>query len=241
MSRYPVNHSLCVTPGPGKESQYEAFQSILAAIMTVTYPSPRNPDDLSPYELLCRQYRIELVGLARGQSPSRYNPMEGIEAIVFETTHITHYIGRINNGGSIMTLDPYASVQAKDTQGFCQLFAFFLIIDSANFIQIDQSKKIDVDNFLNLGLNTRLCFSKFLVILDAFPEIRARFKRDFEKIDFVYYGIAAGTTYEKYIADFKTINDDKHAALYYIYDQPLEGWLGRAPKETLWEAIYDIQ
>jgi hypothetical protein len=295
-SYYPIDESLSVFPSVG-ESQYEAFQSILAEIMKAD-PSPTKKSVKSPYELLCANQNIRLKSYV-GELPKDIDPFfntiyplsvtetkggvtpqtrtrtkrtrthTGIKkatfkaktniktktkikseskseypkcAICFENKPETHYIGLCKKSATetIEIFDPYASVQIYDSQGFCQMFAFFLIFDPSGFEPVTQDKKIDVDTFNKLAHNSQHCFEKIYRILHL-PEnnnVLKKFEEDFTQLDMNYYGIKPGTTCAQYLHDFKQLNLDINAVKYYIYDQPLVKWKQGVPKESLWKSFH---
>lgn len=223
-SAYPVNPSLCVIP-TGTESQYESFQSIFANIMSSNIPpriAPEQKADMSPYELLCFNKNIKLYTL---QKPN-YSKGNGI---YFEPGGITHYIA-FNN--SIQ--NPYDKYQAKNTQGFCQMFAFFMYLgDTGSFQVVDQAKKIDIENFKLLSNNTYTCGLKSIKVLRENPDVYAKFKEDFNAlVPDAEYGIKPGTTLEKYLSDFEKLS--LKSAMYYMYDQPLVGYKPKSAKPDIW-------
>ena len=116
---YPINRKLSVIP-TGNESQFEAFQSIIAYIMSASIDQKNvTPQNMSPYELLCKIHKITLT-VKKPTKPQMKNKL----FIVFKGKKITHYIAYVNG----KPRNPYKFYQAKDTQGFCQMFAFFLCV-----------------------------------------------------------------------------------------------------------------
>jgi len=206
---------------------------------------------MSPYELLCHKYNIYLVDL-EGESVKNlkqkmreYNINPSDNVIFFNPTGTTHYIAYIND----IKLNPYDFYQVKDSQGFCQTFAFFLAIrDTDEFIQVDTKDNVTIESFQNLALNTQICASKIFDILDSNPEIMEKFEeqfniivddtipknKDFKPHDRKYYGIKKGTTCKQYFDDFKLINSDLNCVKDYIYDLHLIGWPQGPPKLELW-------
>jgi hypothetical protein len=237
---YETNYSLCVLPSDPKtiESQYEAFQSIFAKIMGGREQNDTGPK--RPYEVLCDIAHIRL-----GMSDSKPQGLAVNSRTIFFKKPFrgsTHYRAVTVNGE---VKDPYTLYQAKDTQGFCQMFAFFLAIgDEAGFQIVDQTKKIDNPNFDKLWQNTNLCFTKCVPII-ARPDIYPLFEQEFNTImtsidpneNAAYYGIKPGTTVDKYLNDFITINGNAKAVKFYIYDLPLVGYKVGAPKQNIWDYI----
>ena len=248
---YPYDASLCVIPSNGGESQYEAFQSVLAHIMSSREVLPTDKSMYSPYELACEKYKIILKSVKKKKtniSEKWFNknttkistyPKRLIYFTSSNKDLSTHYIGlEQNENDKLIKHDPYQSVQAIDTEGFCQMFAFFLLIDPIGFVDVDQSKQINVEEFNKLCYNTQLCFTKFYRLLkDNKDDILAKFKKEFDEINFEYYGIKPGTTCETYLTDFQKLNDKITAVKYYIYDQPLNGWEQLVKKVELWDSF----
>jgi hypothetical protein len=227
-SWYPVNLQLCVLPTDG-ESQYEAFQSIFASIMFGQYGKNRLPE--SPYEILCRKHGINLIA-----SKNKPNPdIAGAKAIFFNPEGVTHYKALVNG----QEVDPYINLQPANTQGFCQMFAFFLTIQDLNgFIPANQSKKIDIQTFNILCHNTKTCFDKIIPLFSD-AEVMTRFAEYFNHImsqpaQLKHYGIRPGTTHMTYLNEFAAINNDVNSVKSYIYDQPLIGYAQGVPKFELW-------
>jgi hypothetical protein len=239
------NPQLCVIPNDG-EAQYEAFQSIFAEIMSATYDDktvkktkvlrkklvkPANP---SPYELLCYKNNIELVPVEIGTvpDPTTHHP----RFIFYDGSDITHYQAMVNR----TVRNPYEKLQAYNTQGFCQMFAFFLATDNVTgFEEADQSRKIDVTNFKILANNTQACLRKTLSIMRSDQEVLARFAEFFNNImsseeSRIKRGVKPGTTYDRYLNEFEAINEDLNYVKAYTYDIPLLGWKSLTPRPTLW-------
>ena len=230
---YDPNKQLCVYP-TGSESQYESFQAIFAHIMAASYGDMTQ--EKSPYELLCIKNKIKLMN----KRPTKTDLQKYNKIIFFKkpTSGSTHYIAYLN----AKKLDPYDYFQANKTQGFCQMFAYFLVMnDIANFKKVDQSKKIDVDNFNKLSFNTQCCLKKSLNIIKNNDDIKKKFKSEFKNImndskKVKYYGIKKKTTLNKYLSDFKKINDQLIAVKHYIYDQPLKGYRKNSARPELWNS-----
>ena len=232
---YPYDETfskdLCVLPNDG-ESQYEAFQSIFAVIMSAAFKSSKKKKNkhISPYEMLCKKYKITLI-------PSTHTPGiagPGKRIIWYLPESETHYIANVDG----IEYDPYNQLQAINTQGFCQMFAFILAIgDIAGFIPADQTKKINEANFNILAHNTQLCCMKSILYLESNPEIQEQFEKDFSSLmnnERVERGLKEGTTLAQYLNDFKKINDHLNCVKAYIYDQPLHGHKDGKPRPDLW-------
>ena len=222
---------LCVLPNDG-ESQYEAFQSIFAVIMSAAFKSSKKKKNkhITPYEMLCKKYKIKLI-------PSTHRPAvigPGKRIIWYLPEAETHYIANVDG----IEYDPYNQLQAIDTQGFCQMFAFILAIgDVDGFIPADQTKKINETNFNILANNTQLCCTKSILYLESNSEIQAQFEKDFSHLminERVERGLKEGTTLTQYLNDFKRINDRLTCVKAYIYDQPLYGHKDGNPRPELW-------
>ena len=254
---YPVNPELCIIPSKDGESQYEAFQSVLAYIMSSRTELPEHINDYNPYELACYNNGIILKSFKTHKSESQLKKWfeKNIEKKNIEKKYpkrliyfvsdsnsqdlSTHYIGleKKSELDEITIKDPFKSVQAVNTEGFCQMFAFFLLTDNSGFLHVDQKQKIQVKEFNELCHNTQLCFSKFIYLLKLNPKILKKFKQEFYKIDFIHYGIKSGTKCETYLSDFQILNNEDTPVKYYIYDQPLVGWRQLEEKGSLWESF----
>ena len=215
-SGFKINSKLSVQPSETDgESQWEAYQSIFAYIM--------NGDETSPYYKLLEKNGIHLLKTLRR---NRSDPPLPDKYIYFRENddNSTHFIAYLNG----QELNPYNFYQAKDTQGFCQMFSYFLIIQDTNeFIHVNQDNQIKKETFNNLALNTQKCAEKSLALLNDNQEIYDLFKRDFNTIMITKrdkYGIKVGTTVEKYLNEFNELNKNLQNVKEYIVDQPLEGW-----------------
>jgi len=239
-SFYPFRHELCVLPTEG-ESQYEAFQSIIDAIMSAKI---EKGGKLTPYELLCKHHEITIFQYDQFPStPEGVNEMfrENSKtnlAICFKPDEVTHYIGlkKTDDSENVEVWNPYASVQADDSQGFCQMFAFFLLMDPTGFVQVNQSKKINPTEFNKLCSNTQVCLKKTIDILRADKAVYTRFNLDFSEIDKAAYGIKPTTICKQYLDDFLALNETD-AVKYYMYDRKLRGWTPREPRPALWTSF----
>jgi hypothetical protein len=233
--RFPFDKSKSVLQSfiKNEESQYEAFQSVLANIMSAHFPPLTTRADVSvmtPYEFLCYTNKIPLQ--ATSSCP------EGYTGIIFEEAEVTHYKscknGKVGN--------PYDLYQANLTQGFCQMFAFFIYMgDISDFTPVgDQSKIITEDQFWKLVSNTYRCGLKTIDLIMGNAKLFARFQADFNeymKDDLwrIEKGIKLGTTARRYLEDFRkfTLND----VAYYILDQQLGG-IGLEKKNN--QVVYNI-
>lgn len=251
-TRYPFRETydrrLCVLPTEG-ESQYEAFQSIFTLIMAGKPYVPEPPEPIlpypeTPYQILCRNATPPIL-LSEGDAPRHpSNTKRYIYYYPQDETGSTHYRA-IRQGKK---LDPYHLYQSKDTQGYCQMFAYFLAIDEVDeFKMVDQRKPIDTDNFERLVYNNKVCLGKALVALERDPEAMASFTEYFTR----WYGkknalvegwrkkagIKPDTTTEDYLSDYKWMNDQTDFVRAYVYEQPLVGYLDDEPmtqRPSLW-------
>lgn len=217
-SDYPINFSLCVLPTEG-ESQYEAFQAIFAHILSANIPpiiDPTRIAQMTPYELLCGMNQIVLT-----DNPATFNANghQGIRSIYFKDEEVTHYISTSG--------DPYISYQAKNTQGFCQMFAFFITMgDVGGFYQVNQTN-LNTEGFLKLAFNTYFCGLKLVNLIYTSPPIFLnKFKDDFNKIvvtpkDRKKFGIQGTPSLQQFVDDFAKLSFQD--AIYYLFDQKLEG------------------
>ena len=224
------DEDLCVLPTDG-ESQYEAFQSIFAQIMSATYGSGNNiVAHTSPYEMLCEKYGIELI--FSKSTPDAAGPEKRI--VWYAPGKVTHYVANLDG----KDMNPYDKLQPINTQGFCQMFAFFLAKgDTAGFKEADQSKTINVENFNILVHNTQTCLKKALAYLEDDPEILEQFEEFFQKVkkaSRAQRGIKKGTKAAEYLRDFKKINESENYVKAYIYDNPLHGYSDGKPRLPLW-------
>jgi hypothetical protein len=236
------NSKLCVIPDSGEgESQYEAFQAIFADIMSATYDTKtvkkrreKKRDVIayeSPYEMLCRKNGVKLI-------PSNTRPpAQPGKVIFYNDASTTHYIAMVD--GEVR--NPYENLQSYNTQGYCQMFAFFLATgDLTGFSPADQTHKIDKNNFKILAANTQSCLRKTLTIIASDSELVTRFSEFFnnnimrtEELR-KQFGVRPGTTYDKYLNEFYNINEDLNYVMSYLYDNPLVGWKEQTPRPDLW-------
>lgn len=235
-SFYTFRRELCVLPTEG-ESQYEAFQSIIAAIMSAKLEAGGK---LTPYELLCKHHDITIFQYDEFPStPEGVNELFQTNvkktqlAICFKPDEVTHYIGLKKTEDTVEVWNPYTSVQADDSQGFCQMFSFFLLIDPTGFVQVNQSKKITPTEFNKLCSNTQVCLQKTIDILRADKTVYTRFNADFTELNKTDYGIKPTTICKQYLDDFLELNQTD-AVKYYMYDRKLRGWTPREPRPALW-------
>jgi len=238
VERFPEYPTMCVipnTPDRKRESQFEAFQSIIAFIL--------NADHDSPYTLLCRNYGIDIFEKSERKKlkdSSIINPFVEFK----QSTKSTHYIGHkieidSNHKKKIISLDPYKFFQSPGTQGFCQLFAFFLSSNDVNdFTKIDDANITDFLKFETYVLNTQNCLKKLLNLFKIYNAFKLEFKSKFEQIvldDSLrnYYGIQTHTTFNKFLFDLKFFSKNLQPIRYYIYDLPIK-IPSNSFKDSLW-------
>jgi hypothetical protein len=218
-----INSALCVVPTEG-EPQWESFQSILTRILAGNVSKIIiDPKLMTTYELLCSKYGIKLI-LSRLKPTKGYQ--QGNKVIFYSKAATTHY--------KAITVDnkvrnPYDYFQASGTQGFCQMFAFFLAINSLDGFQVVvQTPIVDLINFNKIALNNHVCCIRTIQLIQSSPDILDRFTREFNEIMIDkdsrnYYGIKPGTTSDIFLRDFLIINSDIRNVKYYVYNSPLNG------------------
>ena len=266
---YYTNTNLCIEPTDENpdvtgefEPQYESFQSVFAAIMHAKERENyklSNYSDITAYELLCHKSSITLLMVKKEEKKQdqikeikgKYNELNtgrninDDKLIVFYIYYkSTHYRAFING----KLYDPYDYYQVNDSEGFCQTFAYFLAIqDTDSFIQVSKTKKLNIESFQNLAINTQLCATKIFNILDNDPEIMDKFKEEFDYIvddtypinetkpfDREHYGIKINTTCKQYFDDFRLINNDLNYVKDYIIGLQFPGYYNKRLKDALW-------
>jgi len=146
-----------------------------------------------------------------------------MEKIIFyKPSSCTHYKSLMNG----KVFDPYDLFQSKNTQGFCQMFAYFITIDDiSEFKEVGKqttSSPVDIDKFNKLAHNTQVCATKTLDLIESDKEIMKIFKYYFnDEIKDPNKGIKKRTTCEKYLKDFRLINEQIDMIKDYIIDNPL--------------------
>lgn len=218
VSDYPINFSLCVIPTE-KESQYEAFQSIFAHILSAHIPpivDVSRAGEMSTYELLCAMSGIILTD---NRATFIANGQKGIPTIYFESKEVTHYIS--TNG------DPYINLQANKTQGFCQMFAYFVTMGQVHgFYRVVQDK-LDTPGFLQLAFNTYFCGLKLVNLIYTSPQnFLAKFSQEFDAVVSnpklrKKFGIQRIVSLQQFVDDFAKLSFQD--AIYYLFDQQLVG------------------
>ena len=146
-----------------------------------------------------------------------------MEKIIFyKPSSCTHYKSLLNN----KVFDPYDLYQAKKTQGFCQMFAYFITVnDKSEFKEVGKqttAEPVNIDKFNKLAHNTQACAIKTIDLIESNPDIMKLFKLYFndEKKD-PNKGIKKRTTCDKYLKDFRLINEQIDMVKDYIMDNPL--------------------
>lgn len=214
-SDYPVHLDLCIWPTE-KESQFESFQAVLAAML--------NAEDDSPYKLLAHKYGLNLE--VKSDEKIQEYKMTRRTCIfyekegVYEDEETTHYTAMLRG----VELNPYDYYQPPDTQGFCQMFAFFLATDqTTGFTEVRSRRSTSWENFRKYACNTLEVIPKLLNLLEIYNDVDQLMNRSFHKVrnsTKVNYGINCNS-YKKFKDDLRrlTLND----AMYYIVDNPLPG------------------
>jgi hypothetical protein len=218
-----VNDSLCVEPTEG-EPQWESFQSILARILAANVSKIiTDPKLMSTYELICSKYGIKLI-LSRLKPTKGYQ--QGDKVIFYSKAATTHYKA-ITEDNKVR--NPYDYFQASGTQGFCQMFAFFLTVNSLDgFQQVVQTPVVDLINFNKIASNNYVCCIRTIQLIQSSPEILDRFRAEFNEIMMDkdsrnYYGIKPETTPDIFLRDFLIINSDIRNVKYYVFNHALNG------------------
>ena len=129
----------------------------------------------------------------------------------------THY--KVWKDGQIF--DPYKLYQARNTQGFCQMFAWFIAAgDTSDFVEVTAQSNMTSEKFHNLALNTQRCAQKTIHLIRMNEEVKEKFNEGFleERAD-KSKGIAGRTTLDRYLKDFEKINADLRRVKDYVIDQ----------------------
>lgn len=218
-----INSGLCVVPTEG-EPQWESFQSILTRILAANVSKIiTDPKLMSTYELICSKYGIKLI-LSRTKPKKGYK--QGNKVIFYSKAATTHYKA-ITQDNKVR--NPYDYFQASGTQGFCQMFAFFLAINSLDgFQQVVQTPVVDLINFNKIASNNYVCCIRTIQLIQSSPEILDRFRAEFNEIMInkdsrTYYGIKSETTPDIFLRDFLVINSDIRNVKYYVFNHALNG------------------
>jgi len=218
-----INSGLCIVPTEG-EPQWESFQSILTRILAANVSKIiTDPKLMSTYELICSKYGIKLI-LSRTKPKKGYK--QGNKVIFYSKAATTHYKA-ITQDNKVR--NPYDYFQASGTQGFCQMFAFFLAINSLDgFQQVVQTPVVDLINFNKIASNNYVCCIRTIQLIQSSPEILDRFRAEFNEIMInkdsrTYYGIKSETTPDIFLRDFLVINSDIRNVKYYVFNHALNG------------------
>lgn len=208
---YPINPELCIYPTEpydNQETQFEAFQSVLAVMLSA--------DADSPYVALATMYNL----------PVEENDIEDEEeadlpnGIYYKPEYMgsTHYLA-VRNG---KVYDPYDYFQPPHTQGFCQMFAFFLAVYDINDFQqvpygLRSTSRSTLDKYAH---NTYTVLQKLLQLLNTNRVFDAIMRASFQRIEHDEYGIRC-ESYARFKRDLGklTLTD----VMYYIVDNPLPG------------------
>ena len=147
-----------------------------------------------------------------------------VKIIFYKPSSCTHYKSLMNG----KVFDPYDLFQSKNTQGFCQMFAFFITVDEiSEFKEVGKqttSSPVDIDKFNKLVHNTQMCATKTLDLIESDKEIMKIFKYYFnDERKEPNKGIKKKTTCEKYLKDFRLINEQIDMVKDYIIDNLVTG------------------
>lgn len=215
---FPINPELCVYPTEPfdeQETQFEAFQSVLANILSA--------DEDSPYVWLASTYGLSVTEIG--------DPMDFLPDGIYyypEEQGSTHYVAV--RGGSVY--DPYDYFQPPDTQGFCQLFAFFLAVNDVQAFQVipkglRNTTQATFDKYVH---NTYTALQKLLELLDSDRALDVRMRASFQRVPPADYGIRC-RSYDRFKRDLArlTLTDVR----FYIIDQsiPVDS---HAQRDRLW-------
>tara|TARA_B100000902_G_scaffold379611_1_gene414099 strand:- start:3880 stop:4701 length:822 start_codon:yes stop_codon:yes gene_type:complete len=111
--------------------------------------------------------------------------------------------------------DPYALFQKHSSQGFCQMFAYFIVKNDTNdFINkndINHHDLNDVDFNETHSYNTFACLKKTLELISDFPNIYDLIEKEFEGLKFEVegdYGIPKNMPFTKFVNELKAFQLD---------------------------------
>jgi len=222
---FPIDSTLCVKPTDG-ETQFEAFQSIFAAIMNVESNCYKRLCDLNDIHLktFTGESHVAIKSILRDNTIPN-----GAKCIICKYSDCTHYIAYIKGKGM---LNPYCHYQSYNTQGFCQTFAFYLAIQYGGtnrtvlipeFVSLDPVGAITKYEFNQYVTNSMVCADGVIEMIMNSRELSELLKIDFdiEKQD-IKHDVTSGTTLETFMHDFKMISTFDQVKLY-IYDNPFRG------------------
>ena len=198
-----INGNYSIIPNDG-ETQYESYQSIFAKIMDLT--------DGSPYKEICKIDDIEIVpDCAAQRRPGKTQT----KILYLEEKEHAHFKGFVE--GKVM--DPYDYYQLKNSEGFCQMFAYFITSNNTNdFIEINEAPLFNTAYEINiikqkiianLAKNTQKCCEKSIDLLNALKYKKAKefFDNKFQELKTERtHGIPIELTLDKYLKEFEEIN-----------------------------------
>lgn len=144
------------------------------------------------------------------------------KVIFYKPSSCTHYKSLLND----KIYDPYNLYQSVNTQGFCQMFAYFITINNADdFKEVGPQtikSQVDIDKFNVLAYNTQACAQKTLDLIESDPEILELFIYYFkEEQKDIKKGINKHASFNDYLNDFRSINKDIDMIKDYVIDNPL--------------------
>jgi len=208
---YPINTQLCIYPTEPydeQETQFEAFQSVLARMLSA--------DDGSPYVVLATLYGLNVEEINLEGVDYVLNLPDGV---YYRPAYMgsTHYLG-VRDG---RVYDPYDYFQPPHTQGFCQMFAFFLAVgDVRDFQRVGTQRSTSLATLEKYTHNTYTALRKLLALLDTHRELDMSMRNSFQRLNRAEYGIRC-RTYDRFKNDLAllTVSDVR----FYIIDNPLPG------------------
>ena len=91
------------------------------------------------------------------------------KVIFYKPSSCTHYKSLLND----KICDPYNLYQSVNTQGFCQMFAYFITLNNTDdFKEVGPQNiksPVDIDKFNALAYNTQVCAQKTLDLIESDP------------------------------------------------------------------------
>lgn len=109
--------------------------------------------------------------------------------------------------GKWSTTDPYFLYQKQGSQGFCQMFAYFIATNDTDEFLNKEDQHLDSNELYNLHKhNTFQCLQKTIKLLEVSPTITHLICEQFEHIKYdreVNYGIPAHMTFADFFRDLK--------------------------------------
>ena len=120
-----------------------------------------------------------------------------------ESETSTHYKAVVSRNKEWKTLDPYSKYQLRDSQGYCQLFAFMLArhtddeLKEKGYQRVRQPKDIHqmgFTTFEKLSQNTHIVFQHFYddyhtILWKDDKEYKDTLTKDYKKLNKEHYGI----------------------------------------------------